>query len=124
MNHKSLNELVCAATVNVRFRETLLRDPAKALASGYFGHSFALTKEEHNLVVGMRATGLEDFAEQVYNFISGNGKVRALNHYGHSGYNGNGHNGNGKNGSSRQKEVLPSAENLVDLYRAPVFAAA
>ena len=35
MNHKSLNELVCAATVNVRFRETLLRDPAKAIAAGY-----------------------------------------------------------------------------------------
>ena len=124
MNHKSLNELVCAATVNVRFRETLLRDPAKALALGYFGHSFSLTEEEHDLVVGMRATGLEDFAEQIYNFISGNGKVPALSHYGHSGYSGNGHNGNGKNGSSRKKEALPSAEPLVDFYRASAFAAA
>ena len=122
MNHKSLNELVCAATVNVRFRETLLHDPAKALASGYFGHSFALTEEERNLVVGMRATGLEDFAEQVYHFISGKGQVPALSHYGHSGYNGNGYNGN--NGSSRKKETLPSTETLVDLYRAPAFAAA
>ena len=124
MNHKSLNELVCAATVNVRFREALLRDPAKALASGYFGHSFALTQEEHDLVVGMRATGLEDFAEQVYNFISGDSQVPALGRYGHSGYNGNGHNGNGQNGGSRKKEVLPSAETFVDLYRAPAFAAA
>jgi len=107
---------VCAATVNVRFRETLLRDPAKALASGYFGHSFALTMEERDLVIGIRATGLEDFAEQVYRFISGKGRMPAPAIYGH---NGNGHNGNG-----RQKEALPLTENLVDLYRAPALAAA
>ena len=127
MNHKSLNELVCAATVNARFRESLLRDPAKALASGYFGHSFALTKEERDLVVGMRATGLEDFAEQVYHFISGKAKVPALGHYGHNGHNGNGHNGNGHNGNGRNshmKEVLPPAETFVDLYRAPALVAA
>ena len=119
MNHKSLNELVCAATVNVRFRETLLRDPAKALASGYFGHSFALTKEEHDLVIGMRATGLEDFAEQVYSFISGKASVPALGHYGHNGHSGN---GNGHNG--HKKEVLPPAETFVELYRAPALVAA
>ena len=119
MNHKSLNELVCAATVNVRFRETLLRDPIKALASGYYGHSFALTQEERDLVVGIRATGLEDFADQVYRFISGKGKMPALAHRGHSGYNGNGH-----NGTSRKKETLPPAEALVDIYRAPALVTA
>ena len=122
MNHRSLNELVCAATVNVRFRETLLRDPAKAIASGYFDHSFALTQEERDLVVGIRATGIEDFAEQVYNFISGNGNKTVLNHYGHNGHNGNGHNGNGHNGNGRKKELLPSADTLVELYRAPALA--
>jgi hypothetical protein len=111
-NHKSLNELVCAATVNVRFRETLLRDPAKAIASGYFGHSFALTQEERDLVVGIRATGLEDFADQVYRFISGNGKAPAR---GRLGYGGNGRNG-------RKKDTLPPAEAMVDLYRAPALA--
>ena len=117
MNHKSLNELVCAATVNARFCEALLRDPAKALASGYYGHSFALTREERDLVVGMRATGLEDFADQVYRFISGNGKVPALAHRGHSGYNGN-------NGNGRVKQTLPPAEALADRYRAPALVAA
>ena len=112
MNHKSLNELVCAATVNVRFRETLLCDPAKAIASGYFGHSFALTQEEQDLVLGIRATGLEDFAEQVYRFISGNGQAPARGRYGH--------NGNGSNG--RKKDTLPPTETLVELYRAPAFA--
>jgi hypothetical protein len=117
MNHKSLNELVCAATVNVRFRETLLRDPAKAIASGYFGHSFALSQEERDLVLGIRATGLEDFAAQVYRFISGPGRPATVGHYGH-----NGHNGNGHNGKDRKKEILPRTEPLVDLYRAPAFA--
>ena len=55
MKHKSLNQLLCAATVNARFRETLLRDPAKALASGYFDHSFTLTQEEKDMVVGIQA---------------------------------------------------------------------
>jgi hypothetical protein len=126
MNHKSLNELVCAATVNVRFRETLLRDPAKAIASGYFGHSFALTQEECDLVVGIRAQGLEDFAAQVYHFVSGNGNGTTLGHNGNghngNGHNGNGHNGNGRNGNGRTKEFLPSADTLVDLYRAPALA--
>ena len=122
MNHKSLNELVCAATVNVRFRETLLRDPAKAIASGYFGHSFALTQEERDLVVGIQAKGLEDFAAQVYNFVSGNGNGTTPSRYGHNGHNGNGHNGNGRNGNGRKKELVPSADTLVDLYRAPALA--
>jgi hypothetical protein len=129
MNHKSLNELVCAATVNVRFRETLLRDPAKAIASGYFGHSFALTQEEHDLVVGIQAKGLDDFAAQVYHFVSGNGNGTTLGHNGHNGHNGNGHNGNGHNGNGhngngRKEEFLPSADTLVDLYRAPALACA
>jgi hypothetical protein len=127
MNHKSLNQLLCAATVNVRFRETLLRDPAKAIASGYFDQSFALTQEERDLVVGIRAKGLEDFAAQVYHFVSGNGNGTTLSRYGHNGHNGNGHNGNGHNGNGHngnghKKELLPSADALVDLYRAPALA--
>lgn len=72
MKHKSLNQLVCAAMINSRFRETLLRDPAQALASGYYEHSFALTAEERDLVLGIRAQKLEDFADQVQRWISGN----------------------------------------------------
>jgi len=72
MKHKSLNQLLCAAMINSRFRETLLRDPAQALASGYYEHSFTLTAEERDLVMGIRAQKLEDFAEQVHRWISGN----------------------------------------------------
>jgi hypothetical protein len=83
MQHKGLNQLVCAATVNGRFRETLLRNPAKALAIGYCEHTFALTPEERELVLGIQAHRLEDFAAQVYGWLSTNG-------------NGNGHRQGGR----------------------------
>ena len=113
MNHKSLNQLVCAATINARFRETLLNDPSKAIASGYFGHSFALTQEERDLVLGIRAKGLEDFAAQVYNFVSGSGDSAVPVRYVRSDH--------GRNGNGRQKEPLLSAETFVDLVRAPAL---
>jgi hypothetical protein len=108
MKHKALNQLLCAATVNGQFREVLLRNPAQAIATGYFGHSFSLTTEEQELVIGIQAQRLEDFAAQVYHWISGNGN-------GH-----NGHNGNGKNGNGHGHDILASGEQMVDLYRAPM----
>jgi hypothetical protein len=111
MKHKSLNQLVCAATVNGRFCEMLLRDPAQALSAGYLDHSFSLTCEERDLVIGIQAQRLEDFAAQVYHWISGNG----------NGHNGN---GNGKNGNGHKQALLRSAEPMVDLYRAPLPASA
>lgn len=75
MKHKSLNQLLCAATVNRRFRETLLHNPAQAIATGYFNHTFALTPEERELVVSIQAQRLEDFAAQVYYWISADGKA-------------------------------------------------
>lgn len=131
MKHKSLNQLLCAATVNVRFREALLSDPAQAIATGYFDHSFCLTPEERELVVGIRAQHLEDFAAQIYNWIStggeGNvyiGNVRHSNSYNGNGYNGNGYNGNGRNGSGsgHKHEPLAPMEGFVELCRAPALA--
>ena len=94
MKHRSLNQLLCAATVNGRFCETLLRNPAQAIAVGYFNHSFALTPEEQEMVVSIRAQRLEDFAAEIYHWISASG-------------NGNG-NGNG-NGYKPVMSVLPEA---------------
>ncbi len=74
MDHKGLNQLLCAATVNMRFRETLLRNPAQAIAAGYLGCRFTLTPEEQSFVVGIRARRLEDFAAQVYHWISDSGQ--------------------------------------------------
>jgi hypothetical protein len=131
MKHKSLNQLLCAATVNVRFREALLSDPAQAIATGYFDHSFCLTPEEQELVVGIQAQRLEDFAAQIHHWISnaGNGNAyagSALNGNGRSanGYNGNGHSGSGRNGNGNghKHESLAPHEGFVELYRAPALA--
>ena len=126
MKHRSLNQLLCAATVNGRFRETLLRDPARAIEAGYFDHSFSLTPEEQELVIGIQAQRLEDFAAQIYNWISGNGH----NGYHGNGHNGNGHNGNGHkgngcnghNGNGHVKDLVGTSDSFVDLYRAPRLA--
>lgn len=72
MNHKGLNQLLCAAVVNNRFRETLLRNPAQAIASGYLDHDFSLTPDERDFVVDIKAQRFEDFAGQVHNWLSGN----------------------------------------------------
>lgn len=106
MKHKGLNQLLCAATVNNGFRETLLHNPAQAISTGYFDHTFSLTPEERDLVISIQAQKLEDFAAQVYHWISG---------YGNS--NGNGKNGNG-NGHRQKTRV--TAEPYVELYNARV----
>jgi hypothetical protein len=122
MKHKSLNQLLCAATVNARFREALLADPAKAIAAGYFDQTFRLTPEERDLVTGIRAAQLEDFAAQVYHWIS-----FEANGNGHNGNgNGNGYkiNGNGRNGHGKTLEALELTEDLGDVYCAPALARA
>jgi hypothetical protein len=129
MKHTGLNQLLCAAVINNRFCEALLRDPAQALTAGFQGQTFSLTPEERALVVDIRAGQLEDFAAQVYCWISGNGngKVRMASGHGYkdNGWTGNGHgrigsNGNGRNG--HKHNPLSSAEPLVDLVRVPVPA--
>ena len=139
MKHKGLNQLLCAAVVNTKFRETLLRSPAQAIASGYLEHSFSLTPEEKKLVTDIQARKLEDFAAQIFHWISGNGNGHNGHGLGHkvlgsedpfsaqacqwvsgSGSNGNGHNGHGSNGNGYKKKALDALEPLVELYRAPV----
>jgi len=119
MKHKSLNQLLCAATVNVRFREALLHDPAQAIAAGYFDHTFSLTSEERDLVVGIRAERLEDFAAQVYHWISGGADAYSHNGRLHSG-NGNGRNGHRANGHRHDQSL--TSDPVADLFRAPVLA--
>lgn len=78
MKHKGLNQLLCAAVINERFRDMLLHHPARAIATGYYEHTFSLTPEEHELVMGIRAERLEDFAASVYSWISGNSRDGSL----------------------------------------------
>ena len=70
MKHKGLNQLLCAAAINQQFCEILLRDPEQAVETGYMGQTFNLTPEEHQVVTGIRAEHLADFAAQVYRWVS------------------------------------------------------
>jgi hypothetical protein len=106
MKHKALNQLLCAATVNNRFRDTLLRNPSLAISSGYYEHSFALTQEERDMVTGIQAQRFEDFAAQVYSWISGNGHG-SVNH-------------SGRNESVRGHDTLAPVDQFIDPYRTPV----
>ena len=120
MSHKGLNQLLCAAVINQRFRETLLHNPAQAISAGYLGQSFSLTPEERNMVVDIRVRQLEEFAGQVHAWISGNGSG---NGYRVNSLNGKGNNGNGTIGRHGHKHNPPrSAEPFFDLVRAPIPA--
>lgn len=59
------SRLLTAAVVNQRFRQMLLSDPGQALACGYGGEAFHLGREEKDRVASIRASSLEDFAEQL-----------------------------------------------------------
>ena len=119
MKHKALNQLLCAAVVNDHFRQTLLRNPLQAISGGYQGQSFALTSAERDLLTGIQARQLEDLANQVYRWVSGNGNgnghIRGRdngNGNGHIRGRGNGHSGNGNGHKERDREPW------VELYSA------
>ena len=60
-----LSRLLTAAVVNRGFCKLLLTNPATALEKGYNGESFRLGREEHELILSIRAKSLADFARQL-----------------------------------------------------------
>jgi hypothetical protein len=124
MRHKGLNQLLCAAVVNNGFRESLLRNPAQALATGYSGQSFSLTAEERDLVLRIKARRLEDLAGQIHRWITGedNGHRQSVDAHSVISYNGNGRNGNGRNGDGHTSDRLEAGEPLIEVFGVPVPA--
>ena len=59
------SRILSAAVINSKFREMLLSDPAKAIASGYSGEKFDLDREDKNRLSAIRATSLAEFAAQL-----------------------------------------------------------
>jgi hypothetical protein len=57
--------LIAVAVSNRHFRQLLLTDPGKALATGYRGETFALSEEERSWVLAVRASSLQEFAQQL-----------------------------------------------------------
>lgn len=60
-----LSRVFAAAVVNRQFCDMLLQDPQTALQKGYLGETFALSREEHDLIISIRAASLSDLAREV-----------------------------------------------------------
>ncbi len=60
-----LARLLAAAVLNRSFRRMLLTNPGAALAAGYHGESFALSRAEKETLLQLRATSLQEFAQQL-----------------------------------------------------------
>jgi len=67
----AVNRLICAAVVDKKFCQLLLRDPALAIASGYRGESFDLSEEDRLSIQSIQASSLSDFAHQLFQQING-----------------------------------------------------
>ena len=63
--HAGLSGVFAAAVVNQNFRETLLKDPERALRQGYLGKTFALSHEDASLIISLSAKSLTELAQQV-----------------------------------------------------------
>lgn len=67
-NFRELNRLLSAAIVSSNFRNLLITHPESALAKGYQGEQFNLTRDEYNWLVSVQATDLASFASQLLEF--------------------------------------------------------
>ena len=70
MRQKELNQLLCAAMVSKHFQNSLINNPGEAVRSGYLDHTFHLSKEEREMLGKIKANSFEEFAAQVYEWIS------------------------------------------------------
>ncbi len=59
------SRILSAAVVNARFRQALLKDPVRAITTGYWGEKFHLGNEERKRLAAIRASSLADFASQL-----------------------------------------------------------
>ena len=63
-----LNRLIAAAVINQGFRQTLLTNPALAM-QGYGNERFGFTSTEREMILKIRASTLEEFADQVQQLV-------------------------------------------------------
>jgi len=57
--------VLSAAVVSSRFRQMLLSDPRRAIASGYGGETFHMDEHEIAWMASIRAKSLDEFARQM-----------------------------------------------------------
>jgi len=69
--HQEISRLLTAAVVNIHFRQMLLANPGKAIATGYAGEAFRITSDVQTRLSSIRATSLADFASQAVQIQDG-----------------------------------------------------
>lgn len=69
MKYDALNQILCAALIDREFCSKLLKNPSLAVADGYLGNCFDLSTEEKNIMMGIKAKTIEDFAECIHQSI-------------------------------------------------------
>jgi hypothetical protein len=62
---QEFSRLLTAAVISGTFRQTLLRDPGKAISSGFGGEAFNFGSDVVKRLSTIRATSLADFASQL-----------------------------------------------------------
>ncbi len=62
---KEYSRILTAAVISSQFRQMLLSDPAKAIATGFGGEAFHLEYEDKNRVASIHAATLADFASEL-----------------------------------------------------------
>lgn len=67
VGNREVNKLLTAAVVSKAFCQLLLANPAQALEDGYNGMRFALTSQEKELLLSIRAKSLSELASQINN---------------------------------------------------------
>ena len=65
--NREFSKLLTAAVVSKAFCQLLLTNPAQALEDGYNGMRFALTNQEKELLLSIRAQSLSELASQISN---------------------------------------------------------
>ncbi len=61
------SRILSAAVINSGFRQMLLKDPVKAICSGYSGEKFDLNSADKSRLASIHAASLAEFAAQLSN---------------------------------------------------------
>ena len=59
------SRLLSAAVINSGFRKMLLKDPTKAVSSGYSGEKFKLSRDAEEKLGTIQANSLQEFAAKL-----------------------------------------------------------
>lgn len=62
---QEFSRLMTAAAINGSFREALLKNPEKAISSGFCGEAFNLSADVVKRLSSIHASSLADFASQL-----------------------------------------------------------